>query len=62
MSRALNTMGDNQKAMAANMKTLADNQQTLAEDITSLIVRSKRQDAVLKCLGAHLRTSTHLSS
>ena len=46
MSRALNTIGDNQKAMAANMKTMADNQQTMAEDITTLIVRSKRQDAV----------------
>ena len=50
MSRALNTIGDNQKAMAANMKTMADNQQTMAEDITTLIVRSKRQDAVLKCM------------
>ncbi len=60
MSRALNTIGDNQKAMAANMKTMADNQQTMAlmaEDITSLIVRSKRQDAVLKCMAVEFETA-----
>lgn len=57
MSRALNTIGDNQKTMAANMKTMADNQQTMAEDITYLIVRSKRQDAVLKCMAAELETA-----
>ena len=45
MSRALNTIGDNQKATAENLKTVADNQKTMADnlktmadDITSLIV------------------------
>ena len=57
MSRALNTIGDNQKAMAADMKAMADNQQTMAEDITTLIVRSKRQDAVLKCMAVEFETT-----
>ena len=78
MSRALNTIGDNQKAMDENMKTLADNQkviadnqkamadrqktmadsqETMAKDITSLIVRSKRQDAVLKCMASEFETA-----
>ena len=47
MSRALNTIGDSQKAMADDMMTLAENQKAMAEsqksiaDDVALLVRSK---------------------
>jgi hypothetical protein len=69
MFRALNAIGDDQKAMtddmktlSTNQKTLADNQNSIADDVTpsSLVSQSKRPAAVLKCMAAEFETA-HLA-
>jgi hypothetical protein len=64
LAKNVKKLVDNQKAMAYSQQTMADiqkamadNQKTMAEDITSLIVCSKRQDAILKCMASQFENT-----
>jgi len=57
MADNMNTLANNQQLMNAKLDLLNESQNAMAADITTLVVRTKRHDAVLTCLAKEFDTA-----